>query len=114
MLGVLGLFGALNDIARQRRRELALRIALGAQRWRVIREVLKEGGRLACAGTVAGMLGSLLLARFLAGITLDNRLPPLRVWLAAPVALAVAVVIASVLPARRASLVNPLAIMRDE
>jgi hypothetical protein len=63
MLSVLGLFGALSDAARQRRRELAIRIALGAQRWRVICEVLKEGGRPACAGTVAGKLGSLLVPR---------------------------------------------------
>jgi len=114
MLSVLGLFGALSDAARQRRRELAVRIALGAQRWRVIWQVLIEGGRLACAGALAGMLGSLLLSRWLAQITVGYRSPALWVWLAAPLALAGAVVIASVLPARRASIVNPLTIMRDD
>jgi ABC-type antimicrobial peptide transport system permease subunit len=43
-----------------------------------------------------------------------NRSPALWVWLAAPVALAVAVAIASILPARRALIVNPLEILRDE
>ena len=114
ILSVLGLFGALSDAARQRRRELAVRIALGAQRWRVIWQVLIEGGRLACAGVLAGMLGSLLLSRWLARITVGNRSPALWVWLAAPLVLAGAVVIASVLPARRASIVNPLTIMRDD
>ena len=114
VLSILGLFGALNDAARQRRRELAIRIALGAQRWRVIYQVLQEGGRLACAGTLAGLLASLALSRLLARITPVNSSPALWVWLAAPLVLAVAVAIASVLPARRALLINPLTIMRDD
>ncbi len=114
VLSILGLFGALSDAARQRRRELAIRIALGAQRWRVIYQVLREGGRLACAGTLLGMLGSLALSRLLAHITLSNGSPAWWVWLAAPVMLGVAVVIASVLPARRALVVNPLTIMRED
>jgi macrolide transport system ATP-binding/permease protein len=114
LLSVLGLLGALNDAARERRRELAVRIALGAPRWRVVCQVLREGGRLACAGTLAGMLGSLLLSRLLVRITPGGGLPALWVWLAAPLVLAVAVVIASVLPARRAAIVNPLTIMRDD
>src|SRR5436305_8926420 len=52
-LSVLGLFGAMSEAARQRRRELAVRIAFGAPRWRVIGQVLKEGGKLACAGILA-------------------------------------------------------------
>jgi putative ABC transport system permease protein len=114
MLSILGLFGALSDAARQRRRELAVRIALGAQRWRVIYQVLREGGRLACTGTVAGMLASLALSRLLARITPVNSSPALWVWLAAPLVLALAVLIASVLPARRALIVNPARIMRDD
>jgi ABC-type antimicrobial peptide transport system permease subunit len=114
MLSILGLFGALSDAARQRRRELAIRIALGAQRWRVICQVLREGARLACAGTLVGMLAALALSRLLARITPPNSSPALWVWLAAPLVLAMAVLIASVLPARRALVVNPLTIMRDD
>lgn len=114
VLSVLGLFGALSDAARQRRRELAVRIALGARRWHVIGHVLGEGGRLACAGALAGTLGSLLLSRILARITPSNGSPALWVWLAAPLVLAAAVAIASILPARRALLVNPLTIMGDD
>ena len=114
LLSGLGLFGALSDAARHRRRELAIRIALGAQRWRVICQVLREGGRLACAGTLGGVLGSLLLSRLLSRIVPGNSAPALWVWLAAPLALAVAVGIASVLPARRALIVNPVTIMRED
>jgi ABC-type antimicrobial peptide transport system permease subunit len=114
LLSILGLFGALSDAARRRRRELAIRIALGAQRWRIIYHVLKEGGRLACAGTLLSMFGSLALWRWLARITPGNNSPALWVWLAAPFVLAVAGLLASVLPARRALIINPLTIMRDE
>ncbi len=114
VLSVLGLFGALSDAARQRRRELAVRIALGAQRWRVVCQVLGQGARLASAGALAGTVGSLLLSRLLGGITSASGSPALWVWLAAPLVLAGVAAIASVLPARRALIVNPLMIMRDD
>ena len=114
LLSVLGLFGALSDDARQRRRELAIRIALGAPRWRVIGQVLGEGLRLACVGMLAGMLMSLALSRWMSGITPSSGLPPLWVWLAAPLALAGVVTVARVLPARRALMTNPLTIMHDD
>jgi ABC-type lipoprotein release transport system permease subunit len=114
LLSVLGLFGALNDIARQRRRELAVRVALGAQRWRLIGHVLGEGFRLGGAGTLAGMLASLASSRWMSGITRGGGSPALWVWLAAPIALAGVVTLASVLPARRALMVNPIAIMRED
>jgi len=114
LLCALGLFAALNDAARQRRRELAIRIALGAQRWHVIGQVLEEGVRVACAGTLAGMLVSLALSRWMSGITRSSDWPALWVWLAAPVALAGVVTIASFLPAYRALLVNPVMIMRED
>jgi predicted permease len=113
-LGVLGVGGAMADAARRQRREFAVRIALGAPGWRVVRQVLWHGMRLAGAGTVAGMLGSLLVARWLARITPGAGWPAAWLWLAPPLLLAAAVIVASVLPARRALAVDPLTIMRDE
>lgn len=114
LLSVLGLFGALSDASRQRRRELAVRIALGAQRRHVVFEVLKDGGRLACAGAAAGTFAGFLLSRVLVRIAPGSGSPALWVWLAAPLVLAGAVGIASVLPARHALLLNPLTILRNE
>ena len=105
LLSVLGLFGALSDDARQRRRELAIRIALGAPRWRVIGQVLGEGLRLACVGMLAGMLMSLALSRWMSGITPSSGLPALWVWLAAPLALAGVVTIARAMAIRES--LNP-------
>jgi predicted lysophospholipase L1 biosynthesis ABC-type transport system permease subunit len=114
-LSVFGLFGALSDAARQRRREFAVRIALGAQRRHVIYQVLRDGGRLAFTGILAGATGSVVVWRLVGGIAPQGHASlDWRAWLAAPTALMIAVVIASVLPARRALLVNPVTILRDD
>jgi putative ABC transport system permease protein len=112
-LGGLGLYGTLADSARQRQREIALRIALGAQSWRVIRQVLAEGVRLAGAGLCAGVIGALLASRELARLSPGADAVAVWVWLAAPGILIVAVAVASVVPARRALSISPLTIMRD-
>ena len=112
-LGVLGLYGAMSENTRRRRREIAVRLALGAQSWRVVGQVLSEGIRLAGVGTVAGLLGSMLVARRLSQVTPTAASAPVWVWLAAPLVLIVSVAIASVVPARRAAAVDPLTIMRD-
>ncbi len=113
VLGGLGVYSALADSARQRRREIALRVALGAQRWRVVRQVMAEGVRLAAAGTAAGALGALLAARGLTRISPGADSAAAWVWLAAPIVLLMAVCLASVLPARRALAISPLTIMRE-
>jgi predicted permease len=113
-LGVLGLYGALADAARQRRREIAVRIVLGAPGWRVIRQVMGEGGRLAGAGAVAGMIGSIVAARQLTGVVPAAPSVSVWVWVAAPLVLLGAAAMASVLPACRALTVDPLTIARDD
>jgi putative ABC transport system permease protein len=112
-LGVLGIYGSLTDFTRRRRPEIALRIALGAQRWRVMLQVLREGARLAGIGLIAGSLASVPVARWLARITPEAGLSSAWVWLAAPLVMILAVGVASVLPMRRALAVNPLSVMKD-
>ena len=113
-LGVLGLYGAMADAARQRRREFGVRIALGSQGWRLVRQVVTEGARLAAGGLVAGLLLSGVVGRWLTQINTAASTPAPWVWLAAPLALLGAVLIASVLPARLALATSPLSVMRDE
>jgi ABC-type antimicrobial peptide transport system permease subunit len=113
-LGALGLYGAMAEASRQRRRETALRIALGSQAWRVRRDVLVDGARLAGAGAVAGMLGALAVGRLLASISPPGDAVTLWAWLSAPLVLLVVVAIAGLLPARRALMGNPLQVMRGD
>jgi hypothetical protein len=112
-LGGLGLYGVMAESARRRRREFALRLALGAGSWRVARQLMIEGLRLAAVGAAAGTVISLVVARGLATVTPETVWPSLAVWLAAPILLAAAVAIASVVPARRAASVDLLSLMRD-
>ena len=113
VLGILGLYGAMSEAVRRRRREFAVRIALGAKGRQIMRRVLADGLRLAGAGLVGGGILSLLAARWLRQIVPDPE-APLWAWIAAPVVLAAAVAVASVLPARRAAAVDPLTLMREE
>jgi ABC-type antimicrobial peptide transport system permease subunit len=111
ILSVLGLFSAQCDAERQRRRELALRIALGAQRWRI---GVISNAVLALAGTASGSFVFLGFLGVLASETAIFSSPAVWVWLMVALVPIVTVMIASVLPALRASFVDPLTIMRDE
>jgi putative ABC transport system permease protein len=113
LLGALGLYGAMAESARRRQREFAMRLALGAQSWRVMRQLMIEGMRLAAVGTAAGMVVSFGAARSLARLTPGAEWPPLSIWLAAPLLLAAAVAVASIIPARRAASVDLLSLMRQ-
>ena len=113
VLGSLGLYGLMADAARRRQREFAMRLALGAQAWRVVRLVATDGLRLAGLGAGAGMLLSLLVARRLAVIVPAADWPSPAIWIAPLVLLTGAVAIASVIPARRALSADLLSLMRD-
>jgi putative ABC transport system permease protein len=112
-LGIFGLYGAMSEAGRRRRREFAVRVALGARGFQLVRQVLAHGLRLAAAGLVTGLVLALPVKGWVGTIARDAPLPP-WVWIATPLVLLLAVMLASVLPARRAVAVNPLSIMRDE
>jgi ABC-type antimicrobial peptide transport system permease subunit len=112
-LGMLGVYGVVSESTRQRRREIALRLALGAQSWRILGQVLGEAVRLASAGTLAGLLASFVVARWLRRMAGNVGELNVLMWVSVPLLLLVAVVIAAMLPARRALAVDPLLIMRD-
>lgn len=76
--------------------------------------MISEGARLAAAGTVAGMLASIVVARSLARITPPNEPAAVWMWLAAPLVLITAVLVAGALPARRALTVDPITITRAD
>jgi len=113
VLILLGLHGALEDMVRRRRREIAIRIALGARRRHVMQLILSAGFRLAAAGTVAG-LAATIAVWYSALSGAHSEWPPLWCWLAGPVILPAAVALSSMLPVRQASLTNPLRLMREE
>jgi len=114
VLAVVGLYGVIAYSVAQRRREIGVRMALGAQRGSVYRLILREAGWLAGGGIAAGLVGAVGL-----GILMRSLLFGVSAW-DAPTLVAVAGVlgsaamVASYLPARRAAAVNPVEALRAE
>jgi len=114
ILAVIGIYGVLAYSVRERRRELGIRVALGAREGQVVGMVIGQGVRLAAAGLVIGfviaLLGGRVLATLLYGVRPDD--PP--TYEAVSVALMLVAALASWLPARRAAVIDPVIAMRPE
>jgi ABC-type antimicrobial peptide transport system permease subunit len=113
-LSVVGLYGVISYVVGQRRGEIAIRMALGAQAAQVSRMVVAQSLRLAVLGVALGILAALLSTRVLQsllfGVSPTN---PVLIASAALVLLAVAAA-AGYAPARRASRVDPAEALRTE
>ena len=113
-LAAFGIYGLLSYTVSQRRREIGVRMALGAQRGDIVTLVVRQGAALVALGAVAGLLAaaasSRVLASFLVGVTTDDRLT----FVAAPLVLIVVALVACWLPARRATRIDPMDALRVE
>jgi predicted permease len=114
VLAMAGLYGVLSHVVDKRRREMGVRVALGATHARIVKLVLKDGLRPVLEGTFIG-LGAALVIRQLLQLSFTETLSPIDVatFLLAAVPLLVAGVIAAYLPARRAARVNPNIALKD-
>jgi ABC-type antimicrobial peptide transport system permease subunit len=114
LLAALGLYGLLAYSVSQRRREIAVRMALGAQSQQVLRSVLGEGLRLVLSGLAAGTVGSWAVMRGLESMLYGVK--PTDAWMFGASAFTLLFVgsIAAYIPAQRAALVEPMTALRDE
>jgi predicted permease len=114
LLASIGLYGVLAYNAVRRRNEIGIRMALGATRGQIMGLVVKEAALLVAAGVTIGVAGSLAVAHITESLVYGvSARDPLRLG-AAAIALAVAAGIGSLLPARRASRLDPMIALRDE
>jgi len=113
-IGGLGVYSLIAYVVSWRTREIGIRLALGAQRWQIVRSVVRQGLMLAVAGSAAGLLGSALLARALRGFLFDVRpFDPLTFFTVAVLMVMLALA-AAWFPAHRAANVDPANTLRME
>jgi predicted permease len=111
-LAVMGIYGVLSFAVIQRTGEIGIRMALGAERGRVLGLVLRDAGALAVIGLGAGIAAALALTRVLRGMLFEITTTDPLTYAAMASVLAVAVAIAAWVPARRAARVDPVIALR--
>jgi ABC-type antimicrobial peptide transport system permease subunit len=114
LLAVLGVYGVKSYVVSRRTREFGIRIALGAHPRALLWQVLREGGRITAIGIGIGLVLAVGAGRFLQGILYGvNSIEPV-VLVTAPLILLGASLLASYIPARRATRVDPTVALRFE
>jgi putative ABC transport system permease protein len=114
LLACVGIYGVMAYAISQRTGEMGLRMALGARSGDILRIVLSEAGLIVIAGVGAGLLGSLLLTRFLQTLLFDIKPTDPLTFGALTILLAGVALLASFIPARKASRIDPLVALRHE
>jgi predicted permease len=114
ILGVVGIYGVISYAVSQRRREIGIRLALGARPSELKRMFVRNGLTLAAIGVAAGMIAATGVTRLMASVLFGtNYLDPMT-YVSVAVFLAVAAALASYFPARRASAVDPIEVLKTE
>jgi ABC-type antimicrobial peptide transport system permease subunit len=119
VLSAIGLAGVTAYAVAQRRREIGIRMALGARKGQVLRLVLRESVALIAVGTVLGLLGAFAMSKILSALTnqfadaFKAGTNDLRLLVGAPLLLAGLTLLACYVPARTAAKVDPLLALRE-
>ncbi len=114
LLATVGLYGVLSYLVVQRTREIGIRVALGATRASVGATVLARGMKLAAAGIVIGVAGALVSAKFVTSFLYGISPRDPVTFVIVPIVLMAVACVASFLPARRATLVDPMVALRSD
>jgi putative ABC transport system permease protein len=113
-LVAIGLYGMLSYVVAQQRREIGVRMAMGALPRAILALVLGYGARLLVAGCLLGLAGAFVLRRLLATLLFGVSAGDPRTLAGAVLMLVAVALVACYLPARRASAVDPIVVLRDQ
>jgi putative ABC transport system permease protein len=114
MLSAVGVFGVMSYTVSRRSHELAIRMALGADRVMVLRQILREGLGVTLVGVVIGLAAALGLSRIMADYVYGIKATDPLTYTAATLVLVLAALAACYIPARRAASVDPMQALRNE
>lgn len=114
LLGMVGIYGIVSHSVAQRTREIGIRIAMGAESSDVLRMVLRDSSQLIIVGLTIGVMGALALTRFMASILHGVQPNDAPTFALVFVLVGTAGILASLLPSRRASKVDPIIALRCE
>ena len=114
VLAAVGVYGVIAYSVGQRRHEIGVRLALGAQRRDVMKLLLGEGAVLAVAGIGLGIAGAFWLTRFFSSLLFGVKPTDPVTFLSVSIVLVGVVLLASYIPARRATRVDPMVALRHE
>jgi len=114
LLAAIGTYGVLSYSVAQRRREIGIRMALGAQRGQIGAQFLSLGLRLLAAGTVLGLMGAWLAGRAMQSVLFDVPTLPVATLFGTALVMSVVSLIACLIPARRATRVDPMIALRAD
>jgi putative ABC transport system permease protein len=114
VLSSIGLYGVLAYAVSQRTHEIGVRMALGAQRWQILRLVQARGWKLAGCGLSIGLVGALALSFLFQSLLFEMSAQDPMTFLASIIMLALTVLAACYFPARRAAKVDPVMALRHE
>jgi len=114
LLAAIGTYGVLSYAVAQRTREIGIRMALGAQREQIGAQFLSLGLRLLAAGTIVGLIGAGLAGRAMQSVLFGVPTLPIAALFGTALVMSIVSLIACLIPARRASRVDPMVALRTE
>jgi ABC-type antimicrobial peptide transport system permease subunit len=114
LLAAIGTYGVLSYLVSERRQEIGIRMALGAERSTLLGMVMKHGLRLALVGLLLGLAGAIAVTRLMQTLLFNVRPADPSTMVAVAAVIAAVALIACYVPARRATRVDPLTALRAE